>query len=106
VAPQRPARQFGTSPPGTPTLFTTPSRSAFDDSPIFVGRQLGGLIGGASSSSSVSGGLLDSLLAPMDPFALDTLTAAPSVSVASGATFSGGGAPFDEFCRPQDFTCD
>ncbi len=93
------------SPLGSPTLATTPARSPFDDGPIFVGRQLGGLLTGASSSPSVSGGLLDALLLPMDPFALDGLPPQPGVSAASGATFSGGGAAFDEFCRPQDFTC-
>jgi hypothetical protein len=94
---------IGTSLLGSPTLATTPARSPLDDGPIFVGRQLGGLLSGPSSG--VSGGLLDSLLVPTDPFALDTLPM-PGVSVASGATFSGGGATFDEFCRPQDFTCD
>jgi hypothetical protein len=82
------------------TLATNPSRSPFDDGPIFIGQRSGSFLG---SSTVLSGGLLDSLLDTSGLF--EDMLAAPSVGIAAGAAFGGGGAVFSEFCRPEDFTC-
>jgi hypothetical protein len=86
----------------------SPFASPFADQASFLSRQ-GGLTsmsgGSALPTSGVSNSLLDSLSQPIELFERDSVRPAPAVGISSGATL-GGAQPFDEFCQPEDFTCD
>jgi hypothetical protein len=79
---------------------SSPTDSPFGDQASFLSRQ-----GGLGSASGVSSSLLDSLSQPVELFERDSVRPAPTVGISSGATL-GGSQPFDEFCQPEDFTCD